>query len=259
MAIGPQPIKLPHTARAHRQAGVTLIEVLIAVTLLGALSVAMLLSLDVALRALHKTDEKLLADRRVAGAQRVLLQELEGLIPVVPPCMGRPDLTAYQFVLFQAEPQAMRLVSTFSLQQGWRGPAQILEIFVIPGEEGAGVRLVVNETPYTRIGAGRACADMIPDPLGGLMAQFPIPVASPKSFVLADQLAYCRFSYLVAPPRQPQFLPPQWAASATGTGWPVAIRVEMAPLVADPSHLQPVTVTAPIRIHRAWNIHYEDF
>jgi len=34
------------------------------------------------------------------------------------------------------------------------------------------------------------------------------------------------------------------------TGWPVAIRVEMAPLVADPSHLQPITVTAPIRIHR---------
>jgi type II secretory pathway pseudopilin PulG len=239
----------------------TLLEVLIAVTLLGALSVAMLLSLDVALRTLHKADEKLLADRRVAGAQRVLLQELEGLVPVMPPCMGRPDLTASRFVFFQAEPQAMRLVSTFSLQQGWRGPAQILEMFVIPGEEGAGVRLVVNETPYTRIGAGDACADMTPDPVVGWMVHFTPAVASPKSFVLADQLASCHFSYLVSPPTrpgQPQ-LPPQWTASATGTGWPAAIRVEMAPLAADPSHLQPITVTAQIRIHRSWNIQYDDY
>ena len=245
-----------------RQAGVTLIEVLIAVTLLGALSVAMLLSLDVALRALHKTDEKLLADRRVAGAQRVLLQELEGLVPVQPSCMGRPELANSYFVFFQAEPQAMRLVSTFSLQQGWRGPAQILEMFVIPGEEGAGVRLVVNETPYTRVGAGSACADMTPDPVAGMLVHFTPAVASPKSFVLADRLAYCRFSYLVSPPPspgQPQTQAPQWMASATGTGWPVAIRVEMAPLETDPSHLQPVTVTAPIRIHRSWKIHYEDF
>jgi len=245
-----------------RQAGVTLIEVLIAVTLLSALSVGMMLALQVALQTLHKTDEKLLANRRVAGAQRVLLQELEGLIPVMPPCMGRPDLTASRFVFFQAEPQTMRLVSTFSLQQGWRGPAQILVMFVIPGEEGKGVRLVVNETPYTRIGAGQACADMTPDPVVGFMVHFTPAAASPKSFVLADQLAYCRFSYLVAPAApqgQPQVQPPQWMPTATGTGWPEAIRVDMAPLVVDPSHLQPITVTAPIRIHRSWSIHYEDF
>jgi prepilin-type N-terminal cleavage/methylation domain-containing protein len=244
------------------RAGVTLIEVLIAVTLLSALSVAMLLSLQVALQALHKTDEKLLANRRVAGAQRVLQQELEGLVPVQPPCLGRQDLATSKFVFFQAEPQAMRLVSTFSLQQGWRGPAEILEMFVIAGEGGRGVRLVVNETPYTPAEAGRACADMTQDPALGWVIHFTPVAATPKSFVLADELAYCRFSYLVSPPsppRQPQFLPPQWMASATGTGWPVAIRVEMAPIEADPSRLQPVTVTAPIRIHRSWQIQYQDF
>lgn len=251
-----------HDVRS-KQAGVTLIEVLIAVTLLSALSVAMLLSLQVALQALHKTDEKLLADRRVAGAQRILGQELEGLVPVLPPCMGRPDLEASRFVFFQAEPQAMRLVSTFSLQQGWRGPAQILEMFVIAGKDGNGVRLVVNETPYTRMDAGRACTDMTPDPVVGWMVHFTPAVASAKSFVLADELSFCRFSYLVVPlsPQgqpQPQ-QPPQWRASATGTGWPMAIRVEMAPLETDPSRLQPVTVTAPIRIRRSWQIQYQDF
>ncbi|MGD0667061.1 MAG: prepilin-type N-terminal cleavage/methylation domain-containing protein [Bryobacteraceae bacterium] len=252
---------MKRAAVRSRQAGVTLIEVLIAVTLLSALSVAMLLSLEVALKALHKTDEKLLADRRVAGAQRVLEQELEGLVPVMTVCAGHPNLAAYPFVFFQAEPQTMRLVSTFSLQQGWRGPARILEMFVIPGEEGKGVRLVVNETAYTRMDAGRACTGITPDPVVGGVVQFTPVVATPTSFVLADQLAYCRFSYFVVPP-SPQGRPeppPEWRASATGTGWPKAIRVEMAPLEADPSRLQPITVTAPIHIHRSWQIQYDDF
>jgi prepilin-type N-terminal cleavage/methylation domain-containing protein len=250
-------------AEAHcRRAGVTLIEVLIAVTLLSVLSVAMLLSLEVALRALHKTDEKLLANRRVAGAQRILQQELEGLVPVLTPCAGRPMQASLGGVFFQAEPQAMRLVSTFSLQQGWRGPTQILELIVIPGEEGEGVRLVVNERPYARADAGAACVDIVPGPAGIQIEQFAPIVATPKSFVLADQLAYCRFSYLATPPTpngQVRYQPPEWMATATGTGWPSAIRVEMAPLHPDPSHLQPVTVTAPIRIHRSWQIQYDDY
>ena len=50
----------------------------------------------------------------------------------------------------------MRLVSTFSLQQAWRGQPQILELFVIPGEDGNGVRLVVNEIPYAGPSGGRS-------------------------------------------------------------------------------------------------------
>ena len=246
--------------RRDPRAGVTLIEVLIAVTLLAALSVAMMLSLQVALKALHKTNEKLLDNRRVAGAQRILLQELEGLVPVLPTCAGG-DARGPHFVFFQAEPQSMRLVSTFSLQEGWRGPALILEMVVIPGEDGKGVRLVVNETPYTQAAAGGACTGIDRGAGAGGVAQFTPIVAKPTSFVLADQLAYCRFSYLMTPPvpgAGHRFQPPQWMTSATGSGWPAAIRVEMAPLEADPSRQQPVTVTAPIRIHRHWSIPYDD-
>jgi hypothetical protein len=174
---------------------------------------------------------------------------------------GGPDAVGPRFVFFQAEPQTMRLVSTFSLQQGWRGPALILEMQVIPGEEGEGVRMVVNETPYTPSSAGRACMGLVPGPVIGQMPRFAPVVVTPKSFVLADQLAFCRFSYLVTPPSPNgiQLQPPQWATTATGTGWPAAIRVEMAPLHADPSHLQPVTVTAPIRIHRSPQVQYGDY
>ena len=121
--------------------------------------------------------------------------------------------------------------------------------------------MVVNETPYTQGNAGRACMGLIAGP-AGQMPQFAPVVVSPKSFVLADQLAFCRFSYLVTPPAPGggvQLLPPQWATTGTGTGWPAAIRVEMAPLHADPSHLQPITVTAPIRIRRSPQIQYGDY
>ena len=89
---------------------------------------------------------------------------------------------------------------------------------------------------------------MTPDPVAGMLVHFTPTAASAKSFVLADQLAYCRFSYLAVPAAsqgqgQTQHQTPQWMTSATGTGWPAAIRVEMAPLEINPSHLQPVTVT----------------
>ena len=41
---------------------------------------------------------------------------------------------------------------SFRWMQAWRGQPQVLELFVIPGENGEGVRLVVNEIPLQRAG-----------------------------------------------------------------------------------------------------------
>jgi len=54
------------------QAGVTLIEVLIAITLLSLLTTGMLFAMRVGLMAFSKTDTKLMDNRRVVGAQRVV-------------------------------------------------------------------------------------------------------------------------------------------------------------------------------------------
>jgi hypothetical protein len=38
----------------------------------------------------------------------------------------------------------------------------------------------------------------------------------------------------------------------------MAVRVEMAPLQADPARIQPITVTAPFQMHRNPDIPYVD-
>jgi hypothetical protein len=152
----------------------------------------------------------------------------------------------------------MRLVSTFSLQSGWRGTPEILELAVVPVENGQGVRLVVNEIPYTGPpSAGRLCVGLATDSLGGAMAPRFAPIeAGPQSFVLADQLAFCRFSYL-APGPTPD-LPSVWVDGWSKAGWPRGVRVEMAPLRPDPGRLQPITVIAPVRLLRDPEAAYAD-
>ena len=240
-----------------RQSGITLIEVVIAITLLSMLSVGMLATIRMGFDALHHTNARLMENRRVAGAQRVLEEELEGMTPVVAPCGAGAQSPNVAF--FQGEPQSMRLVSIFSLQQAWRGQPKILELFVIPGEQG-GVRLVVNELPYTGpVSAGHLCTGVSPDPTTGqAIAHFAATGAGPKSFVLADKLAYCKFNYLWRSniPSQPL---PTWRSAGGGAGWPIAVRVEMAPLDPDPSRLQPITVTAAIHLHLSPEIPYGDY
>lgn len=249
------------TKRRSSQAGTTLIEVLVAVTLLSLLAVAMAFALRIGINAYQKTTAKLMENRRVLGAQRILEEEMEGIVPVVAPCgsvppSSKPD--ANWFAFFQAAPSIMRLVSTFSLQQAWRGSPQVLEIFVIPRDDGPGVRLVVNELPYYGpYAAGLLCTSYPPGDVR--IPQF-LPVnAGTQSFVLADKLAYCRFNYLWSLPHGTKENPVQWSPTPAGPGWPIAVRIEMAPLQPDPGTLQPLTVTAALHLHLSHLIPYGDF
>jgi len=245
--------------RRSSRAGVTLIEITIAITLLSLLSLGMAIAIRVGLQAFAKTDAKLWDIRKITGAQNILHQEIEGLIPVLAACGPNTVDNGFRAAFFQGEPAALRMVSSFSLQQGWRGEPQVLELFVIPGDEGGGVRLVVNEILYTGyLGAAPFCTGVAPDPVTGApLPKFTPVVAGPKSFVLADQLAYCRFSYYY-PGSSAENKPPAWVTTWAVKGWPQAIRIEMAPLHPDPSRIQPISMTAPIHIRRDPEKKYED-
>ena len=76
----------------------------------------------------------------------------------------------------------------------------------------------------------------------------------PRSFVLADKLEFCRFSYQQAPPA-----PVIWTTAWKLPRWPGALRIEMAPLDGDIARLRPVSVTAQIHVTRYPIFEYYDF
>jgi prepilin-type N-terminal cleavage/methylation domain-containing protein len=243
--------------RRRHEAGLTLIEVLIAVTLVSLLSVAILMALRVALDGLARANHKLMDNRRVAGAQRVLEQQLAGFMPVKAPCSngGSPPV---RIPFFQGEPESMRLVSTYSLQEAWRGIPHVLEFQVIPGDEEAGVRLIVNEIPYAGpYSAGQFCLNVTANSeLGFNVPSFAPIKAGPWSFVLGDKLRSCRFWYL-EPAKPP--LEPHWVQNWILPRWPAAIRVEMEPLIDNPARLRPLTITGIIPENRVPEFQYWDY
>lgn len=242
----------------RNQSGVTLLEVLVAVTLLSLLTVGMFMAMRIGLSAFSRTDARLMENRRVAGAQRIIDQELEGLLPAVAACGTVDNKPGAKAVIFQGLSDTLTMVSTFSLQEAWRGRPQILQFLITPSDEGGGMRLLVNETPYTGpVSGGALCTGTIPDPsTGAPIPQFLRPSPGPASFVLADHLAYCRFQYLTPSPKIGE--PGIWQATWTMKGWPAGIRVEMAPTEPSAAQLQPVTVTAPIYINRDPGVQYAD-
>jgi prepilin-type N-terminal cleavage/methylation domain-containing protein len=243
--------------RRHRQSGMTLMEVLIAITLLGLLMTGMLFAMRISLTSLGKANDRMTANRRVTGAQRILEQEIAGLMPVAAQTPIIEGVPALKVAFFQGEAQSMRFVSTYSLQEASRGVPRILEFHIIPGGESGGVRLIVNEWPYTGpLSAGVMVTGRVGGPGGiGSLTTFRPIESGAGSFVLADKLASCRFLYQELRP-QPEYQ--RWTDVWAKDKWPDAIRIEMTPLIDEPGRLKMMTMTAPVHVTKSPMETYED-
>jgi hypothetical protein len=233
------------------EAGLTLIEILIAVSLLSLLSVGMLMAMRIGFNTMEKTDAHLEQNRRVSNSSKIVENEIAGFTSTLADWHPAPEM--HQTVPFaQWEAQSMRFVTTYSLQDAWRGRAQIAAFQVIPGDHGAGVRLIVNETPYT----GPAQVGQSIVSIDANVLRFAPILPGPQSFVLADRLAFCRFSYLEqryqAPFRvwRPDWIQPQQL--------PLGVRIEMAPLDTTPAELHVSTITVPLTVNSQPGVYYSD-
>jgi len=228
--------------------GFTLIEMIIAVTLVAALLLGVFGAIRLAIGTMDRVDSRMLRERRVAGVEQIMRAELEGMMPVAARCAGQSDGPGPRVPFFQGEPSTMRFVSTYSLSERERGLPQILEFQVIPGENGEGVRLVLNEHIYTGPrSAGAYCAAGAPDADTPGPRFIPVEVGS-GSFVLADRLAFCRFEF--REPRYDKDVIPLWFQRWTKPVLPDAVRIDMAPLHAKSSELDLQTLTVPLRVMR---------
>ena len=225
----------------RRESGFTLIEMLIAVTLVAAISTTMLFAIRTALITLQKTGDRLMANRRVMSVERILGSQLGGLMPVIGYCSDNT-----QMPIFNGTEQTLHLVTSYSLAEGSRGQPRIVELQVLPAD-GGGVRLIANEFPYTGpYSTAEFCAG----------SSFRTGAPTPQSFVIADRLAYCRISYEDLDPTT--YMGTTWLPQWTKPNLPAAVHVDMAPLIPDPASLPLVNVTVLIHINRDVNAQYTD-
>ena len=254
----PRQAQPPAPLPQKHQRGITLMELLVAMTLLSLLAVAVLFGFRIGLNAMERSNARIIANRRVLGVERVITQQIAGFIPVKADCFTAPQGPPARLPFFQGEAQTMRFVSSYSLDEASRGYPRILEYQVIPGENGEGVRLVVNEFWYTGpLSAGGACAGVINDPTVGAPRMIFRPVqVGPTSFVLADKLAQCVFSF-----KQERELPQPdiWVQQWVRPRPPNAIRIDMTPLSTDPSRLEVPPIIMPVRITRDPMMQYSDW
>jgi len=238
-------------ACATGEAGVTLLELLLAVSLVALLSVGMLFALHVGLNTMYAANRRVAVNRRTTGAERIIEQQIGGFIPVYANCLAPGNPGGEKTPFFHGAEDSAQFVTGYSLNEAQRGLPRVVQIFVGPGADGVGVRLLENEYPYNGpFGAGQFCLPPEPDPITGEpMALFRRPESQAGTFVVADKLSFVRFRYLEGTPmgEKPDMWIPRWRHQNL---WPRAIGIEIAPLEQDPSRVQPVTLVMSLHITR---------
>jgi general secretion pathway protein J len=238
-----------------KRRGVTLIELLIAITLVSLLTVGIMYAMRIGLDALGRSNQRLIDNRRALGVDRIMHEQLAGFMPVKAGCRTGPTAPPAWVPFFQGGPQTLRMVSAYSLEEAARGYPRILEYQVIPGENGEGVRLIVNEAVYSGpLSTGVACIGLISAPTGNIGRYRPVET-NERSFVLADKLERCQFAYkelLKEPPFE------RWVPEWRSARYPAAIRIDMEPLDREAVKLKVLPVTVPIRVDRDVMVQYEN-
>ena len=230
-------------------------ELLIAITLLSVITVGIMFAMRIGLNTLERSNSRFIGNRRVMGVDRVMHQQLAGLVPVKALCETGQGEPSAQVPFFQGEPVMMRFASSYSLEEGARGYPRVLEYLVVPGEEGRGVRLVMNEYLYTGpTSAGLTCVGGMGG-VDGLIGRYRPVEVGPKAFVLADKLSRCSFAYKEEKEQPPvELWRPEWRSIKL----PAAVRIDLAPLEPDGANLAVLPVTVRLQITRNPNVKYEN-
>jgi prepilin-type N-terminal cleavage/methylation domain-containing protein len=249
------------------QRGVTLLELMIAITLVAGLSTGMLMAMRTSLLTYEKTAKRLESNRRFVKTQQMLSDQISAVMPVQGACPGDDGQTVGIPSFLSGSEDTLRLVSSYSIAEGSRGYPQIVEYRVIPEQRGR-VRLVATERPY----AGPQstipyCGGAPPPPVSSyqLGARSAVPLGSAQSaeptsgesYVLAEHLAYCRFSYH-EPYDQNRFIETPWLPLWDKPLLPAGVRIEMRPVVPDAGGLSVLGVTVPIQVNRDPRLVYVD-
>lgn len=241
----PSPVRPLRVGRRDSgQAGFTLIEVVLAISLVAAIATGMLLAMRNGLLTLDRIGTRLDENRRALALDRLLRGQLDGTFLASADCSGGGGSGGGGNLRgsFQGTATRMLLVSTYSMAAGSRGYPVIVEYQLLPNPDGT-VRLVAFEAPYFGPAALRPFC-------GGSAGR------ATSAFVLAERLAFGRFAYQE---RNLQTgLGANWLAGWERPYLPAAVRLEMA--AADPlaARIPQGPVTVPLHTTEAPGEDYAD-
>jgi len=108
--------------------GVTLLELMIAITLVAGLSTGMLMAMRTSLLTYEKTAKRLESNRRFVKTQQMLSDQISAVMPVQGACLGDAGQTLGIPSFLSGSENTLRLVSSYSIAEGSRGYPQLSSI-----------------------------------------------------------------------------------------------------------------------------------
>jgi prepilin-type N-terminal cleavage/methylation domain-containing protein len=225
--------------RAER--GFTLMELIIAITLLGMLSAGLLMAMRSGLMTMERTNARIDQNRRAMGVLSLIRRQVAGVIPAKGVCPG-PG-AAREF--FRGDAATMVFVSSESMTQGSRGYPQIVRYQFRPNPDGT-VRLEVMEQVYS----GAASTAMYCQPGLPQVEGLPTPV------VLYDRLGGGAFGYYQVNPYTR--VTAGWIGGWQSPYMPAAVRIEMTAAPGSAPRLPLSSLTIPLQTSREPGTEYRD-
>jgi general secretion pathway protein J len=228
--------------RRRAQAGFTLMELMIAITLVAAISAGLLTSMRNGLLTMERIQQRLEENRKALGIQDLIRRQIGGAMPATGSCgPGRVGRST----IFRGNGAGMLMVSNESMAEGARGYPRIALYQVQPNPDGT-VRLEVREQLFS--GPGSTAGFCESDPT--------IVHALGEPLVLYARLAYCRFAYRNL--NQNTLFGREWTDVWVQPLLPYAVRIEMEAAQDSGARMPVGSLTIPIRVSRTPGDQYFD-
>ncbi|MEW5975194.1 MAG: type II secretion system protein [Acidobacteriota bacterium] len=199
--------------RRPYQAGFTLLELLVSITLMGIVAVAIQTGFRLGVRSWEKGEAALQRFRAAQAALDLITRQLGSMLPYY--TIQRYNDVPVEVLVFQGADRGLRFVSAFSVQSRTAGGLRYVEYFLTPSTEGRGTALVVQErelpgddsfaeSVFTGFSKGEG--DIV-------VAGFPSFSAGAEAIPLLEGVEDMEFRYLAPPPEETNvpnpFAPPK--------------------------------------------------
>ena len=227
-------------------AGVTLVELLVAITLLGFVSLGLLFAMRIGIGTWQRGDARLAVDRAVVTAGDLIAAQIAD-------AQARnvgwgPLEQRVSFLLFDGAPERLHFLTRYSVARRERGGSYLAEYWFEHDARGE-CRLLYNEYPFRGDNDAVAVVEKLArDPNGQILVQYRAPHAGPNTRILYTGLHDCGFEYLIEPSDRPVYWGKLWPGDFRKLPHAVAVRF----LGVEAGGIAPVATVAMINAREVW-------